>query len=103
MSYVSNENGSHNFKADDSVWTPSLWSIRGVEDLGGTGAFAKESVTAWAEMVPALLYVPPPFPSTPLACLDTMLAPASLLMPHMSRWVEKIGPLQRIGLHGIAG
>ncbi|CAB3810175.1 hypothetical protein LMG28688_07168 [Paraburkholderia caffeinitolerans] len=35
LSFVSNENGSHNFKADDSIWTPSLWGIRGVEDLGG--------------------------------------------------------------------
>lgn len=35
LSYISNENGSHNFKADDSIWTPSLWGIRGVEDLGG--------------------------------------------------------------------
>ena len=35
VSYVSNENGSHNFKADDSIWTPSIWGIRGVEDLGG--------------------------------------------------------------------
>jgi hypothetical protein len=29
------------------------------------------------QLVPALLYVPPP--STPLLCLDTILAPASLL------------------------
>jgi predicted porin len=35
LSYVTNENGGHNFKADDSIWTPSLWGIRGVEDLGG--------------------------------------------------------------------
>lgn len=35
VSYVSNENDSHNFKADDSIWTPSIWGIRGVEDLGG--------------------------------------------------------------------
>jgi predicted porin len=35
VSYVSNEKGSHNFKADDSIWTPSLWGIKGVEDLGG--------------------------------------------------------------------
>nr|WP_284506416.1 porin [Caballeronia sp. INDeC2] len=35
VSYVSNENGSHNFKAEDSIWTPSLWGIRGTEDLGG--------------------------------------------------------------------
>lgn len=35
VSYVSNENGHHNFKADDSIWTPSIWGIRGVEDLGG--------------------------------------------------------------------
>jgi predicted porin len=25
LSYVSNEKGGHNFKADDSIWTPSLW------------------------------------------------------------------------------
>ena len=35
VSYVSNESGHHNFKADDSIWTPSIWGIRGVEDLGG--------------------------------------------------------------------
>jgi predicted porin len=35
VSYVSNEKGSHNFKAEDSIWTPSIWGIRGVEDLGG--------------------------------------------------------------------
>jgi predicted porin len=35
VSYVSNEKGGHTFKADDSIWTPSLWGIRGVEDLGG--------------------------------------------------------------------
>ncbi len=35
LSYVSNENGGHTFKADDSIWTPSLWGIHGVEDLGG--------------------------------------------------------------------
>ncbi|WP_322012733.1 porin [Paraburkholderia sp. J12] len=34
VSYVSNENGAHNFIAQDSVYTPSLWGIRGVEDLG---------------------------------------------------------------------
>jgi len=35
LSYVSNENGGHNLKMDDSVWTPSLWGIKGAEDLGG--------------------------------------------------------------------
>ncbi|WGS55175.1 porin (plasmid) [Paraburkholderia sp. D15] len=35
VSYVSNEQGGHSLKADDSIWTPSLWGIRGVEDLGG--------------------------------------------------------------------
>ncbi|MBJ9654376.1 porin [Burkholderia multivorans] len=35
LSYVSNEVGGHAFKAEDSIWTPSLWGIRGVEDLGG--------------------------------------------------------------------
>jgi predicted porin len=35
LSYVTNEKGGHNLKADDSIWTPSLWGIRGVEDLGG--------------------------------------------------------------------
>jgi predicted porin len=35
LSYVSNEAGSHNFIAQDSVYTPSLWGLHGVEDLGG--------------------------------------------------------------------
>jgi predicted porin len=35
LSYVSNENGGRNFKADDSIWTPSLWGMRATEDLGG--------------------------------------------------------------------
>lgn len=34
ISYVSNESGHHNVKADDSVWTPSIWGLRGTEDLG---------------------------------------------------------------------
>ncbi|MGS0625829.1 porin [Ralstonia sp. VS2407] len=35
LSYVSNQVGGHVFKAEDSIWTPSLWGIRGVEELGG--------------------------------------------------------------------
>jgi predicted porin len=34
LSYVSNENGAHSFMAQDSVYTPSLWGIRGDDDLG---------------------------------------------------------------------
>jgi predicted porin len=35
ISYISNEGGSHTLKSDDSILTPSLWGMRGVENLGG--------------------------------------------------------------------
>jgi predicted porin len=35
LSYVSNQNGSHAFQASDSIYTPSLFGLRGSEELGG--------------------------------------------------------------------
>jgi len=48
LSYVPNENGSHNFKADDSIWTPSVWGIRSAEDLGGGYKAVFELVSQFA-------------------------------------------------------
>ncbi|WP_322053300.1 porin [Paraburkholderia bannensis] len=35
VTYASNENGHAAFLAQDSAYTPSLWGLHGVEDLGG--------------------------------------------------------------------
>lgn len=35
LSYVSNAGAGRSFNAEDSIWTPSVWGIRGSEDLGG--------------------------------------------------------------------
>ena len=35
VSYISNEHGHGLVKANDGVFTPNLWGIKGVEDLGG--------------------------------------------------------------------
>ncbi|WP_321883080.1 porin [Paraburkholderia bannensis] len=35
VTYASNENGHAAFLAQDSAYTPSLWGLHGIEDLGG--------------------------------------------------------------------